>query len=1123
MDTTRNNSGVNWFSLLTPARDDGSSGETALRALIERIRRRWRLRLLTNGLAWTLVLASALILLAAWLVNHWHFSPNAVWTLRLVSALSLLALVFHYCIKPLRRRVDDLQVALYLEEHEPGLKSIMLSAVDARRGADDRLSAQLVLQLQQRALEACARVGYGDRVEQQNILRAGSRLGLALVVVAGLAIWPPAFLHSGAPALLQPWVSASEVSPYHIELAPGDIEIARASDQLISATIAGFDGDDVLLFTSTDDGAHWRQTAMTSARGPGRFESLLFDVDADTDYYVSGAGRQTPTYRITVATIPAIEAIGLRYHFPAYTMLPPQTTEGSGDIAALRGTRVEVLIEPTIEIPGGALQLADGGRIELRRGADGWIGEFTLREDGAYRVTLQRDSGAAVDASPEYRISALDDRFPSVSILSPGRDTRVSMIEEALLKVRASDDQGIDRLELVLSVNGEQEQRIGLIPAAHEPGPRQRVEAEHIVYLEDLGLRPGDLISYYVSATDRAPADAARIATSDMFFYQVRPFSQNYHRAEQQGGGGAGGAGAGGQQQGHLAEQQKQFVVATFKMIRDRGHYSDAAYRENLELLTTAQARIRDRVEAILRRIKSRGIVQLDERYQAILDELPAAAAAMLEVEARLPLAEVEAALSHAQVALKHLQRADAEFRDINVSLANRGGAAGGNAASQDLANLFQLEMDKLRHQYDTVQHGAQQPQPSQVIDETLEKLRELARRQQQEVERQLRNQGQGPNDGANRRQLELAEQLEAMARQLERLSREQPDQQLRQSAAQMRNAAEAMRRAASSAGASGGGGVVDARQAAANLRAARDLLEQGRQRQFSENLERSLRRAELAQKRQAAIKRDVSQLDSKMGDRLKEQLQRLQQKKQALSAELTDLEAELNRLSAAARDEQPEAGESLKQAVQAAREHRLHDRIGRTGQMVLRAERQHALDNESEIQKGIGEIREHIESALQNVGEADGRGLEKSLEAMRELARELRYLRERAAATAAGQGAGAGNSAGTRLDGGAIEPGELQDIAARARRLGAELLDQDVAAGDIDALLARIESLADGSAASAAQHDLALRALMELEYSLRERLQQPGLPQPMISEPSAPPDDYREMVADYFRRLSQQ
>jgi hypothetical protein len=931
--------------------------------------------------------------------------------------------------------------------------------------------------------------------------------------VIGLALWPPGFLRTGAPALLQLWSGASAVSPYRIELAPGDIEIARGDDQLISAMIAGFDGADVLLFTSIDGGETWGQTTMAAAGEDGRYESFVFDVEQDTDYYVTGAGRQSPTHRIAVADIPAIESIGLRYNFPAYTMLPPETSQGSGDITALRGTRVEVLIKPTIDIPGGALKLADGERIDLRRVDDAtWSGEITVQQDSAYQVTLQRASGIPVDASSEFRISALDDRFPNVSITSPGRDTKVSVIEEPVLKVRASDDQGIARLELVLSVNGEAEQRIKLMPTADEPGARQQVDAEHTVYLEDLGLRPGDLISYYVNAKDRAPANEHKTATSDIFFYQVRPFRNNYRRDEQRGGGAGGGRAQGGQQQGHLSEQQKQFVVATFKMIRDRHTFSDQTYQENLKLLTTAQARIRDRVEAIVRRIRSRSIVQTNDRYKVIQEELPLAVEAMREVERQLQEAEIEPALADAQVALKHLQRADAEFRDINVSLANQGGGgAGNNTGFEDLANLFQLEMDKLRNQYETVQRGAQQPPPNEVIDETLEKLRELARRQQQEVERAMRRQGQAQNSRSSQNQLALAKELEAMARQLERLSRSQPNPQLQQSIRRMRDAAAAMHGAATAGGTRG---VDQARQAAQNLREARRLLDQGRVRQFSEKVERSLR--------------EVSALDEQWGDKLEAQLEELNHNKQALTEELTKLESELSKLTTSAKEEQPQAGQSLKQAIRTSREYRLHDRIGRTRQMILLDEKGHALDNENEIQKGIGQIREHIEAALENVGEQGTGKLERSLEQLRDLARELRNLRQRASGTAVGPGADTNTSGRIDADGGPAGRGELESMAERTRQLGNSLLDQGVAAGDIDPVLAKIEDLtreqnSGALAASTLQQELALRALMELEYKLRSNFDEPEYPQLLISEPTKLPENYEEMVADYFRNLSQQ
>jgi len=1095
-----------------------------LSPVIDRLRQRWRLRLLLDGLCQTLAIMIALILVSAWSLNHWHFASNAVWFFRFVTLLSLICLLLHFCIKPLRRQVSDTRVALYLEEHEPSLRSAIVSAVDARQSSAQNTSPQLVTGLVQQALDACARVQFGQAVEQQKLRQAASRLGIVLLVVVGLTAAPPDFLRHGAAALLMPWTNASQYSPYRIELAPGNIEIARGGDQLISASIVGFDGDEVLLFSSDDAGQSWQQVSMLSSDNAGLYESFLFDLDHAVDYYVSGAGQQTGTYRIDVADIPAISKISLRYHYPAYTMLEPEVSEGSGDISALRGTRVEVQIKPTMNIPGGALLLNNGERIDLvKNDSEDWVGEITVAQNDGYKVSLQRSSGIAVEASSEFRITALDDMHPTVSILSPGRDMKVSMIEEPVMKFRATDDQGIAQMELVLSVNGAAEQRIALLQSGLSPDANRQFDAEHIIFLEELDLHPGDLISYYVQTEDQAPDQESRNATSDIFFYQVRPFNTFFHRADQRGGGGGGGAQQ-GQQQGHLADQQKQFVVATFKMIRDRDKYDADSYQDNLQLLAKAQSRIRDRVEAIVRRLNNRGIVQLDQKFQVITKQLPLAAEAMIKVEKKLDQLEIGSSLSDAQVALLHLQKADAAFREINVSLANQGGGAGNNAGFAELADLFRLEMDKLRNQYETVQRGQQQSS-AQAIDETLERLRELAKRQQQELERQIRRLDQSQGKGANSNQLKLAEELEEMARQLERLSRKQPNPQLQQSINQMKSAAAAMRGAAGNAN---GGGIDQARQAERNLREAQRLLEQSRVRQFSEEVERTLRRAELVEKKQAAIKQEVARLDDKWGETLKAQLDQLDIHKQALTGELDKLEGEISSLATTAREEQPRASQPLKQAIRTSREYRLHDRIGRTRDMVQLGEKEQAIANEIEIHDGIARVRKYIETALENVGEQNNRGLQRSLEQMRALARELQYIQGRASNAGANRGSGATNS-GQAIgdDSQAIRP-QLQGVAARANEIAGQLINQGVETGDIGPVLDKIKQLTQAQneldiSATTALLESALSALMELEYRLRKQLNDPEYPELLISESTELPDDHKEMVAEYFRALSQQ
>lgn len=1117
---------ANRFNFFAPLNWEKIDGRPTLSQVIDWVRRRWRLRILLNGFIWILALGVLVLIISAGLLDHWHFIDPAVWLFRLITIFSFGVLLFHFFVKPLNRRVSDSMVALYLEEHEPNLKSIILSAVDVKQSRTENLSSQLAAQLVKQAVDACHQVNFGHGVEVRKLQRGALSLGLVILFVMALLVFQPNFLRNGAPVLLMPWTDASQYSPYRIELVPGDIEIARGNDQLVSARVVGFEVDQAILFISDDDGDSWRERTMTLGGDAGLYESFLFDLNKNVDYFVEAKGLRSETFRIEVADIPAVSKINLRYNFPAYTLLKPKLVKSSGEISALRGTRVEVHIVPTIKIPGGELVLNDGQRIPLvNSNSDGyiWVADITVDSTSGYKVALQRANGKLVDASPEYRINALDDKRPSVSIVKPGRDVKVSIVEEPIMKVRAKDDQGIANLELVLSVNGAAEQKVKLMDGRERNSANNQIDAEHNVFLEDLGLRAGDLISYYARAEDRAETVGSRIATSDIFFFQVRPFRTDYHRSNRRGGGGGGFQG--GRQEGHLSEQQKRFVVATFKMIRDREKYSDDNYKENLEVLSKAQSRIRDRVEAIVRRIGNRAVVQIDKGYKIVAEELPLAAKAMIEVEKKLKRSEIDRVLPDAQVALQHLQRADAAFRDVNIALANRGGARGGGftAGAEDLANLFRLEMDKLRHQYENVQRGQQQSS-AQQIDETLERLRELAHRQQQVIERWRRRQNQALNGASNGKELALAKEVEEMVRRLERLSRSQPNAQLKQSITQMKGAAEAMRRAAN---ATASGGIAQARRAAESLREAQRLLDQSRVQQYSLKVERALRRAELVEKKQAAIKQEVAELNNNAGNARDVQLNEVGRHKDELSVELTNLEGELNKLTVSSREEQPAAIQSLKQALRTGREYRLQDRIRRSREMLLLDQKKHAMENEMQIQSGIVKIREHIETALGSVQEQKNRGLARSLERMRALARELRFIRARASNSKRQKNSRIGDAGRfVNADNQAVQQ-ELQGIVAQAAQLRRRLLRQGVSSGDIDPVVAMLDELSKAEtdqemAESTELHDKVLSALKELEYKLRKKLDTKDNLELLVSESNELPDGYKEMVADYFRKLSQ-
>ena len=240
-------------------------------------------------------------------------------------------------------------------------------------------------------------------------------------------------------------------------------------------------------------------------------------------------------------------------------------------------------------------------------------------------------------------------------------------------------------------------------------------------------------------------------------------------------------------------------------------------------------------------------------------------------------------ALPGEQQALASLQRAEEAYRDVRVRMTQEQGGGGGggqqSAAAEELADLFQLEMDKLRNQYETVQRSQQQTADAKV-DAMLERLKELARRQEQEAERQRQMAGnrQGSGSAASARQRQLADDTEEAARQLERLSREDDRPDLAQMARELRAAADSMRRAAAS-GDSGAFG--EARAAAERLSRARDGLERQHGDRLARDIDSALSRTRRLANEQKSIESGVRSLD-KAGANRGQQAQQLQQRKEA-------------------------------------------------------------------------------------------------------------------------------------------------------------------------------------------------------------------------------------------------
>jgi hypothetical protein len=426
--------------------------------IIREVRSRWRWKIVLRSVTVLVGAAILALLAAAYGLEQFRFSPASVIGFRIAVYVVLVALGWFFFVRPLGRHVSDQQVALYLEEHEPSLQEMLLSAVDV--GSPQRPiertgeSADLLRQLVRSAVARCQASELGRGIERESLRRSLAALGVIAAVAALVFGLGPAYLRQGALAVLVPVTGAEAASPYRIEVTPGSATVARGSDVSIAARLRGFTATEADLFTRASISSPFERAPMV-APDEGPFETTLFRVKESFEYFVQAAGVRSPVFTIEAAALPFVERMEMEFVYPSYSGLAPRVIDQGGDIAVLRGTAVRLRVHSTMKTGAGRIVRDDQEFVPLTVNADGTLaGGFEVKTDGHYRIDLANAAGTLVAASPQYTIDVLDDQAPSVAFSKPGRDLRATSVDEIYLEAGAADDYGVKQLDLVYSVNG---------------------------------------------------------------------------------------------------------------------------------------------------------------------------------------------------------------------------------------------------------------------------------------------------------------------------------------------------------------------------------------------------------------------------------------------------------------------------------------------------------------------------------------------------------------------------------------------------------------------------------------------------------------------------------------------
>ena len=570
---------------------------TRLRA----VRRQWRWLIFSESALkcfaiLALLMASTLIILTL-SFQAWQF-PFSRWiriAILLFATGGAIYAVIRILILPLRGKFTDTAVAARLEstqtETEFASENRILSAIQLRKNLTDNplgyapeFIEHLIVQAGQDVEQVQPKQIFQSEFQKikRNVGMAIAGAGLLLIthLLLPTAFTGFALAFQTLPKALQEDASYLKDTIQITEIQPGSIQIERGSDVKVTAKVNGhFDApvslyyrvgsvDEVTptaewqplpMYRTPIDTEHISQTSDTLFP----YNATLENVARPLQYYISVNGVASAQYQVTISNEPIVTQFQYRLNYPVYTQLQPQTLPADiGDIQVLFGTEIvftgksnkplqkaslvfETSGDVPLEIREKHLQetITQDGRVE------GWKderigGSFIAQQSENYHIQITDVEGFTNRNPVKYMLTVLEDAAPEVAIIEPARDTVLDDAMLVELKVEATDDYGIQELQLVYRVESEGAEEVNVpLKRWDSAGTavRRSVSVTYAWNVDRIGIFPGEVLAYYVQALDIDNVSGPNIGKSHTYTLRFPSLSELYdaiaseQEVEQQG------------------------------------------------------------------------------------------------------------------------------------------------------------------------------------------------------------------------------------------------------------------------------------------------------------------------------------------------------------------------------------------------------------------------------------------------------------------------------------------------------------------------------------------------------------------------------------------------------------
>ena len=490
--------------------------------------RKYYMNSLIRGGLYSLALLLVLFLGLNFLEYHYYFKPGVrqtlFWSFVGISGVAL----FIWVALPLLRYfhlgkvISHEQAATIIGDHFTGVKDKLLNVLQLRSQSETAMSRDLILASINQKSEEIKPVPFRSAIDLTKNRKYMRYVLPPLLLLIFLLFAAPNLITDSTKRLVKYNKEFERPAPFTFVLENEKPEVVQYGEYAMSVKVEG----DVLpneVFINVDNIQYRLQKEDNST-----FSYRFSNVAKDTDFKLFSSGVESRDYKLSVLKKPNITGFEVKLNYPNYTGRNDEELKSIGDLVVPMGTSIDWVFnaENTDDI---AIRFSSAGKMTGTKRFSDELFTYKKRalKDETYRLYISNAALPNAD-SVTYSISVVPDLYPTISVEEFPDSTNDKVV---YFVGEASDDYGL----LSLSFNyrlkkGGKDGEMQTMKMSKSAG--KSTQYNHIWDMNELGLEPGDELTYYFEVFDNDGVSGSKSARTNLMVFSM-PTEEELEKMEE--------------------------------------------------------------------------------------------------------------------------------------------------------------------------------------------------------------------------------------------------------------------------------------------------------------------------------------------------------------------------------------------------------------------------------------------------------------------------------------------------------------------------------------------------------------------------------------------------------------